>query len=55
MKPHIRYHYFSYDVPSKDPVMNWRSTANLIFTNWLNYYVYQRVPYDINEIGKDSE
>ncbi|WP_400207260.1 homoserine O-acetyltransferase MetA [Methanomethylophilus alvi] len=55
MNPHIPYHYFPDDDPSKDPVMNWRSTANLIFTNWLNYYVYQRVPYDINEIGKDSE
>jgi homoserine O-succinyltransferase len=35
--------------------MTWRSTANLIFTNWLNYYVYQQTPYDINEVGRDQE
>ena len=34
----------------KGPLVRWRSTANLLFSNWLNYYVYQETPYDINEI-----
>lgn len=55
MNPHIPDHYFPGNDPSKDPIMNWRGTANLIFANWLNYYVYQMTPYDINEIGKESE
>ena len=38
------------DLPDKGPLVRWRSTANLLFSNWLNYYVYQETPYDINEI-----
>lgn len=34
----------------KGPQVRWRSTANLLFSNWLNYYVYQETPYDINQI-----
>lgn len=34
----------------KGPLVRWRSTANLLFSNWLNYYVYQETPYDINQI-----
>ena len=37
------------------PVLTWRSYATLIFTNWINYYVYQRTPFDINEIKKKKE
>lgn len=43
-------HYFPYDDPSQPPVFNWRSHANLIFSNWLNYCVYQETPYDLNEL-----
>lgn len=42
--------YFEDDNPAKPPVVTWRSHANLLFSNWLNYYVYQTTPYDINEI-----
>ncbi len=42
--------YFAGDNPSNPPVVTWRSHANLLFSNWLNYYVYQTTPYDINEI-----
>ena len=42
--------YFPGDDDSLEPVCNWRSGANLIYSNWLNYYVYQTTPYDINEI-----
>ncbi len=42
--------YFPNDDPSQPPVVRWRSHSNLLFSNWLNYYVYQIVPYDINQI-----
>lgn len=54
MKPHVPDNYFPNDDPHNDPVVNWRSHATLLFSNWLNYYVYQRTPYDINDIGKDQ-
>lgn len=50
MNPHVPDNYFPNDDPSQDPIMTWRSTANLIFSNWLNYYVYQNTPYDINSM-----
>lgn len=43
--------YFPEDDPSKEPVVRWRGHANLLFSNWLNYYVYQETPYDLNKIG----
>ncbi|KDR93968.1 homoserine O-succinyltransferase [Peptoclostridium litorale DSM 5388] len=39
--------YFENDDPSLPPVVTWRSHANLIFNNWLNYYVYQQTPYEL--------
>ncbi|MGN1081613.1 MAG: homoserine O-succinyltransferase [Acutalibacteraceae bacterium] len=42
--------YFPFDDPSKQPVVLWRSHANLLFSNWLNYFVYQTTPYDIKNI-----
>ena len=42
--------YYRNDDPEQDPLVRWRSTANLLFCNWLNYYVYQETPYDINQI-----
>lgn len=42
--------YYPDDDDTKEPLMNWRSHANLIYYNWLNYFVYQCTPYDINEI-----
>ena len=49
-KIQIPYNYFKDDNPQKPPVVKWRSHANLLFYNWLNYYVYQTTPYDINSI-----
>ena len=43
-------HYFPNDDPSQTPVVRWRSAAQLFYTNWLNYYVYQTTPYDIRNI-----
>ncbi len=45
--------YFKNDDSSKEPVVRWRSHANLLFSNWLNYYVYQETPYDINRISNE--
>ncbi|KKX56211.1 homoserine O-succinyltransferase [Brevibacillus borstelensis] len=42
--------YFPGDDPSLPPVVRWRAHSNLLFSNWLNYYVYQETPYDWNSI-----
>ncbi|MGI6721538.1 MAG: homoserine O-acetyltransferase MetA [Anaerovoracaceae bacterium] len=42
--------YFVDDDPTKDVIFRWRSHASLLFANWLNYYVYQATPYDIEEM-----
>lgn len=44
--------YFPQDNPTREPVVRWRGHANLLFANWLNYYVYQETPYDLSEIGR---
>lgn len=43
-------HYFPDDDETKRPVWNWKSHANLMFYNWLNYFVYQRTPYDLSQL-----
>ena len=42
--------YFPGDNPKKSPMVTWRSHANLLYSNWLNYFVYQTTPYDIEKI-----
>lgn len=42
--------YYKNDNPDDVPLVRWRSHANLLFTNWLNYFVYQETPYDLNKI-----
>ena len=44
----IPYNYFPDDNPLHNPAMRWKSHAGLLFSNWLNYYVYQETPYDID-------
>jgi homoserine O-succinyltransferase len=46
----IPYNYFPYDDPSQPPHFNWRCHANLMFSNWLNYCVYQETPYDLHDL-----
>jgi len=43
-------HYFRDDDPEKEILFRWRSHASLLFTNWLNYYVYQETPYDLEQL-----
>ena len=45
-------HYYPNDDDTQPPMVRWRSHANLLFSNWLNYFVYQTTPYDIMTIGK---
>lgn len=42
--------YYPKDNPNDRPILSWRSHANLLFSNWLNYYVYQETPYDLRDI-----
>jgi len=46
----VPYGYYPGDDPSKEPIVTWRGHANLLFSNWLNYYVYQETPYDLGAI-----
>jgi homoserine O-succinyltransferase len=42
--------YYPGDDPTRAPLVRWRSTANLLFSNWINYFVYQSTPYNIEDI-----
>ena len=50
MSTKLPVNYFPNDDTRLVPQMNWRGTGNLIFSNWLNYFVYQRTPYDLSEL-----
>lgn len=52
MNPSIPAHYYRNDDPELGPIVRWRSHANLLFSNWLNYFVYQATPYDIRTISE---
>lgn len=47
----VPYNYFPDDDPEKRPPNVWRGHANLLFSNWLNYFVYQNTPYDLGELS----
>ncbi len=51
---HVPENYFPNDDDTQEPVVRWRSSANLLFSNWLNYFVYQTTPYDIMSIGEQE-
>lgn len=46
----IPYNYYPNNDPAQTPVVLWRSAANLLFSNWLNYYVYQETPFDLSQL-----
>jgi len=50
LDPTIPLNYYPNNDPGLTPVVKWRSTANLLFYNWLNYYVYQDTPFDLNAL-----
>ena len=51
LHPALPAHYFPHDDPAQEPPVTWRSSANLLFSNWLNYFVYQTTPFDLAAIG----
>jgi homoserine O-succinyltransferase len=46
--------YFPEDDPARPPLVRWRSHANLLFANWLNYVVYQETPYDLGRLPQEG-
>ncbi len=50
LDPKVPRHYFPDDDPTKEPRNTWRAHAHLLFSNWLNYFVYQNTPYDLAKI-----
>ena len=52
INPEIPENYFPGDDPTRAPIVTWKSHGNLLFNNWLNYYVYQLTPYENDLIGK---
>lgn len=50
IEPELPHNYFPDDDASKTPPMTWRSNATLLYTNWLNYFVYQATPYDLHDL-----
>ncbi len=55
MAPHIPTHYYPNDDPSEEPQNVWRAHAHLLFSNWLNYFVYQNTPYDLSRLKSVDE
>ena len=51
---HVPYNYYPDNDPSREPVVRWRAHANLLFCNWLNYFVYQTTPYDLAMISEQA-
>ena len=49
--PDVPVNYFPDDDPAREPLCSWRAQAQLLYTNWLNYYVYQTTPYDVTRVG----
>ncbi len=48
---HVPVNYYPDDDPTRNPVVRWRGHSNLLFANWLNYYVYQETPYDLDKLA----
>ena len=53
INPSIPENYFPNNDPTQNPTVTWKSHGNLLFSNWLNYYVYQLTPFDIDAIGRE--
>ena len=51
INPDVPENYFPGNDPKKTPIVKWRSAATLLFSNWINYYLYQETPYNINDVG----
>ncbi len=54
LNPDVPVNYFPNDDDTKEPVVSWRSHANLLYSNWMNYHVYQTTPFDISQIDENK-
>ncbi|MDR2007146.1 MAG: homoserine O-succinyltransferase [Acidaminococcales bacterium] len=54
LKVNIPDNYYPDNDPARPPIVRWRSSAHLLFSNWLNYYVYQETPFDLARLDKKS-
>ena len=54
INPQVPVNYFPDDDPLRKPLCTWRGQAQLLYTNWLNYYVYQTTPYDVTRVGEQG-
>jgi homoserine O-succinyltransferase len=52
INPNVPENYFPDDDDTKEPIVRWRGHANLLFSNWLNYFVYQTTPFNLKNIGE---
>ncbi|MBO5837450.1 MAG: homoserine O-succinyltransferase [Oscillospiraceae bacterium] len=52
---HVPENYYPNDDDTQLPIVRWRGHANLLFSNWLNYFVYQTTPFDIKSIGQEED
>jgi homoserine O-succinyltransferase len=55
LNPEVPANYFQGNHPRNEPMVKWRSHANLLFVNWLNYAVYQQTPFRLDDIGCESK
>ncbi len=53
LNPALPRNYFPNDDPNRAPQVNWRAHASLFFSNWLNFYVYQETPFELDAIGQE--
>ena len=54
LNPNVPVNYFPNDDDTKEPVVTWRAHANLLFSNWMDYHVYQTTPFDISKIDENN-
>ena len=54
INPDVPENYFVDNDPAKGPLVKWRAHAQLLYSNWLNYYVYQTTPYDLDELSDNK-
>lgn len=47
--------YYPGDDPAREPIVSWRGHANLLYSNWLNYFVYQTTPYDVTQVARPED
>lgn len=50
INPEMPYNYYPDDNPDNRPLLTWRATSDCLYSNWLNYYVYQTTPYDLTKV-----